>query len=123
MSARYQCGVSGQFLTGKLEDFGKPTAVHGPKPIARRDVGEVACGQVAVGLETVLHPEALYHIAVSGISIVYVLAKPRYLVSFSTPQPTLCKKGKVTFFGGGESGDANAAPSLTVFPRIRGHVC
>jgi hypothetical protein len=50
MSARYQCGVSGQFLTGKLEDFGKPTAVHGPKPIARRDVGEVACGQVAVGL-------------------------------------------------------------------------
>lgn len=43
-----------------------------------------------------------------------------YLVSFSTPHPTLCKKGKVTFLGGGESGEAKAAPSFTVLPRIRG---
>jgi len=95
--------------------------VHCSKPVARRDVGEVPCGQVAVGLKAVFDSKALYHVEVSERSIISILANATYLVSFSTPQPTLCKNGKVTFSGGGESGDANAAPSLTVFPRIRGY--
>jgi len=36
----------------------KLTAVHCAEPVAGRDVGEVACGQVAVGLEAVLDSEA-----------------------------------------------------------------
>jgi hypothetical protein len=95
--------------------------VHCSEPVARRDVGEIAGGQVAVGLEAVLHSKAFVsHHCQWNINGMFYLNAATYLVSFSTPQPTFCKKGKVTCSGGGESGDAKAAPSLIVLPRIRG---
>lgn len=44
------------------------TAVHCSEPVARRDVGEVTCGQIAVCFEAVLHPKAVRCITVSEIS-------------------------------------------------------
>ena len=50
------------------------TAVHRSKPVARRDVGEVACGQVAVGLKAVLDSKAVDHITVSTRLLVSFIA-------------------------------------------------
>ena len=55
--------------------------MHGSKPVARRDVREVTCGQVAVGLEAILYAEALqlsqckFHGLVLAISL--ALFRPR----------------------------------------------
>jgi hypothetical protein len=70
------------------------TAVHCSKPVARRDVGEVACGQVAVGLEAVLHSEALYQITVSERSMVSLLTVPPTSSLSRHHSPRSARRGK-----------------------------
>jgi hypothetical protein len=70
------------------------TAVHCSKPVARRDVGEVACGQVAVSLETVLDSKALYHTKVSDRSVVYFLIRPLTSSPSQHHSPRSARRGK-----------------------------
>jgi hypothetical protein len=55
-----------------------------------------------------------------GLFLIWV----SYLASTSTPQPMRCRKDKVVASGGGwvwlSWKGAKAAPSLMVFPRMRG---